>query len=710
MQTNAKEAALQEEFDKAFHEYKEKRIVLYGAGLRTAMIMPVIKGKYNVVGLMDRGAENIGRLYYGLPILSKQDAENSADIIIINTAESYWGTIYDRICEMKTPIFFADGSRAQKRIKRNEELKYWEENRDGLKARVSGYPVVSFDLYDTLIERRLTAPMDVFSLLELAAGKKIMNTRRQAILNLGENYDFEELYDEMKAIDQTISRRDWEWIKSLELLIEAEVSAPRKEMISLYKDLMHDGKELYIVTDMYLPKEFLMELLGRYGIKVDEGHFIESGYIKKSKSSGALWEYFADSILSGRKAVHIGDNEKSDVDMPIRYGIDASYIMNGTEMFKNSSLCEIEGLEGTCLDMLIKGLIKSRLFNNPYVLNESRGEVIIQQKKDFGYCVWGPVILSFLQWVIENAVQDDIEVLLFAARDGYFIFDCFEYMCKEMAGEISVKGKYLAASRRAANVAAIQNEHDFKEVCKLPYIGCFADFMEDRFEVSIDQAAGKETINISEDYDKVLEMIKPYESLLRSEIGKESRNYRRYLKSVCGIQRCAIVDTGYTGSIQNSIQKLLENTVQGYYFYANLSCSNSNLKRIKMKACFQHEDDKQAAESNVYRRLHLIESFLTAPHGMVKYIDDFGQVVCNEAGKNQQYFKAREIMNDGAKEFIHDYLKICKNVKMKALNCNPLFIDKLFGIIMDNCKFSEEIKEIFYREDSFLRREEVKIF
>ena len=154
----------------------------------------------------------------------------------------------------------------------------------------------------------------------------------------------------------------------------------------------------------------------------------------------------------------------------------------------------------------------------------------------------------------------------------------------------------------------------------------------------------------------------------------------------------------------------MEKEILGYYFYANLSDDNSYASNVSMKACFQREDDKTAAKSNIYRYLHLIESFLTAPHGMVKYIDDSGQIICNKAGKNQQYFKAREMINEGAKEFIHDYLAICKKATIKTAHCNPLFVDELFGKIMDGCKFSEEIKEIFYREDSFLRREEVKIF
>lgn len=710
MQANTKELLIQEEFDRAFREYREKKIVLYGIGLRTAMLMPVIRGNYNVIGLMDRETGNIGKSYYGFPVLSREEVENGAEMIIINTAESYWGTIYERICEMKTPIYFANGQRAEKRIRHNVNLEYWNKDLRDFKAKAACCQVVSFDLYDTLLERRLVSPMDVFSLLERASNRRIMDIRRRAILDLGDDYNMEELYGEMKELDKGITDEEWNRIMLLEMQIEKAVAVPRKAMVSLYNEFMDQGKEIYIITDMYLPKGFLMDLMADHGIQIDEDHFIESGYIKKNKSSGALWKYYMDAVLCGKKAVHIGDNEKGDVESASRYGLEAAYIMSGTDLFKSSSLCEAEGLGGACSDMLILGLVKSRLFNNPYALNKSRGEVLIENKKDFGYCIWGPVMLSFLQWLMENAKKDGVETLLFAARDGYFILDCFEYMCLEMEGESAVKGKYLATSRRAASVASIQNEHDFEEVCKLPYIGCFADYMEDRFDVKISRSDNMDKINISEDYDKVLEMMKPYESALRSEISRERRNYRRYLDGVCGSRKCAVVDTGYMGSIQNNIMKLLEKSVQGYYFYANLSEGNPLCGNISMKACFQKEEDKTAAKSNIYGRLHLIESFLTAPHGMVKYVNDSGQVVYNETGKNQQYFEAREMMNKGIKEFIHDYLTICREVGIGGESGNPLFVDELFGKMMENCRFSEEIKEVFYREDSFLRRQEVKIF
>lgn len=710
MHVNTKELSIQEEFDKAFQKYMGKKIVLYGIGLRTAMLMPVIKGKYNVIGLMDRETENIGRTYYGFPVLSRENVENSADMIIINTAESYWETIYERICDMKTPIYFANGKKAEKKIRHNKDLDYWNKASKKNRVQLSCYSVVSFDLYDTLIERRLIEPMDVVSLLEFAVNKKIAATRTQAILKLGENFNIDELYDEMKQLDSETTNVDWEQIKLLELQIEKAVAVPREEMVSLYNELLDEGKELYIITDMYLPRNFLMELLKECGIKTDEKHFIESGYIKKNKSTGELWKYYIDSVLCGRKAIHIGDNEISDVELASQYGIDSIFIMSGISIFKSSSLYEACNLEGTCLDMLVKGLIKSRLFNNPYALNLSQGEVIIDDKKNFGYCIWGPVILSFLQWLIENVEQDGIEVLLFAARDGYFILNCFEYMCLEMEETVTVECKYLATSRRAASVASIQNEKDFKNVCKLPYIGSFADYMEDRFEVKVGQWDSAERINISEDYDRVLDMMKPYESLLKNEIIREKKNYRTYLESVCGTQRCAIIDTGYMGSIQNNIMKLLGRPVKGYYFYANLSEDNPLYQKISMKACFQREEDKTAAKSNIYGRLHLIESFLTAPHGMVKYVNDYGEIIFNETGKNQQYFTAREIINEGAKEFIHDYLTICKKAKIKKANCNPLFVDELFGRMINSCKVSEDIKEIFYREDAFLRREEIKIF
>ena len=92
-------------FKKNFNIYVNKKIVLYGIGRYTAVLIPAIP-EYNIIGLMDRDKENIGKHMYGLPILSKEQVKKEADLIIINTSENYWENIFHRIKMLLKNITF----------------------------------------------------------------------------------------------------------------------------------------------------------------------------------------------------------------------------------------------------------------------------------------------------------------------------------------------------------------------------------------------------------------------------------------------------------------------------------------------------------------------------------------------------------------------------------------------------------------------------
>lgn len=63
---------------------------------------------------MDKDPSKVGQSVFEIPIIDKNTAENSADLVIINTAETYWNIIYDRIHDIKVPIFFKNGTKAEK--------------------------------------------------------------------------------------------------------------------------------------------------------------------------------------------------------------------------------------------------------------------------------------------------------------------------------------------------------------------------------------------------------------------------------------------------------------------------------------------------------------------------------------------------------------------------------------------------------------------
>ena len=63
---------------------------------------------------------------------------------------------------------------------------------------------------------------------------------------------------------------------------------------------------------------------------------------------------------------------------------------------------------------------------------------------------------------------------------------------------------------------------------------------------------------------------------------------------------------------------------------------------ISMYACFQYGDDYTAEKSFARKKNMYIETFITAPHGMIRYIDNQGKMICKLDGKSQEYFDIKE--------------------------------------------------------------------
>ena len=63
-----------DEFKENFKEFRKSRIVLYGIGRYTATLVDGLKD-FQFVGLMDKDPANVGKIMFGIPIVSKEEAE-----------------------------------------------------------------------------------------------------------------------------------------------------------------------------------------------------------------------------------------------------------------------------------------------------------------------------------------------------------------------------------------------------------------------------------------------------------------------------------------------------------------------------------------------------------------------------------------------------------------------------------------------------------
>ncbi len=131
-------------FRKNFLEKKDSNIVLYGIGRYTATLVPALKEEFHFTGLMDKDPANHGKILHGLPILSLQEAEEQADLIIINVSATYWRIIYRRIKDSRIPVYFLNGCLADDNTDEAvSENSYWDMTAEKIYVMTQKYDIVT---------------------------------------------------------------------------------------------------------------------------------------------------------------------------------------------------------------------------------------------------------------------------------------------------------------------------------------------------------------------------------------------------------------------------------------------------------------------------------------------------------------------------------------------------------------------------------------
>ena len=721
-----------EKFRHVFSEIKNKRVAIYGMGRRSATLLPGITD-FNIVGVLDRDESNVGKELCGIKVISIKDVSTDADVIIINSDPSNYEIIYKRIAkDVIVPVYYADGRLACLSDKDTsyEQNEYWQSSYQELKDKIDKVEVVSFDIFDTLIMRKIFSPEDVFRLLEekvrveLKLDCEIANVRAQAASMCGSYATINEIYQYIKQQTNLIDKNIID-IMQLEKDIDIDLCITRRDIADLYEYCLTCGKEVYLISDMYYTLQDIKRILDKCGVKVpDDEHIWISCEKKADKVSGSLWEKYSKLVSKDIRCLHIGDNKTGDAKNPVIYGIDSYYIMSAKDMLMKSSISELASSVNTVSDSICLGLVAAKLFNSLFALCSTNGKVSYDDSEIYGYCVYGPLLEKFLIWLYYNSRKDGIDKLLFFARDGYFLEKDYKVVSELLNDGYEQDWCYLPISRRLIYMATMENEDDFKRVVAFPYVGTFAEYMKSRFGIIVTEVTSEynnRQINAVGDSKDILEWIQPYKDEIIKKAKRERENYLRYLKTDGDMQKgltYGTVDLGYYGTNQYYLQRLTGIKTKGYCFYACLGKDNVYISDISMTGCFQYGDDYTAEKSIVRKKNMYIETFITAPHGMISYIDNQGKMICKPDGKSQEYFDIKEKVNCGAVDFIVNYINIYKAVlavnskehkklmqdRRESLEDN-LFCNVLNGI----CNVSNDILEGFYFDNDFVGGKEIKL-
>jgi len=722
MEGNANVDALNQEyvlqFEKTFSFLKGKKIAIYGIGYRTGAILYGLTD-YNFVGLLDRDPENIGKEYYGLQVMSTEQAMEEADCVII-IAISCWEIIYGRIEKLSkehgVEVYYPNGE-----IASNKEPDYdtekndkWDISFDSIIKKIDEHDVISFDIFDTLICRKVLYTETVHDIQELEYKEDGIDIPFKDLRKTVENENPNEELDKICIKLSELIFLKYGYKISAKALIEKEQNVEkrvcflRKRVWELYEYACRKGKNVYLISDIYLSADFMEEMFSDLDVNIEKKKMLLSCEQKKSKKDGSLWEYYKEfEDVKGKRLLHIGDDELADVKMANKYGINAAPIMSIFEMVNSSVLKKFLPDVVTMWQSLSIGLVVEKLFHDPFYFNE-RKKIRIDEYGTLGYCAFSGTIVNFLMWILSNAKKENVEHILFMARDGYFLLDDMKEL---IADDEKIDVSYLKISRILIYNVALFDEENVKEYLKIPFRGSMKYLFKKRFGLAIDLET---EVSLPEDYNKVYSFVKEnYMEEILSTAYEHRMNYKAYWEALTqGASSHAVVDFGYSGSCQYMLQKIVEEKILGLYLCANMSEKNKYNEGIRKKTFFFDEKNPNANGTTAYKMFSVIESLYTSPQGSFYWCNEKGKdFLYEEATKNQSCFSDKEKIHQGIIEYIKDIKSIIPYKYLKnILSDGNLEIEWFFTFFYNkNISIDEKIKNTFWVDDTFRLKSDNKL-
>ena len=448
--------------------------------------------------------------------------------------------------------------------------------------------VVSFDIFDTLLERPFGRPIDVFAHIAPEAARLVgrpidfarlrvaaeRKARRRARRQGREEIDLDAIYEEL-AETLSLTKKVRAALCSLELDAEMRLLAPRQTGRALYLAARALDKRIVFVSDMYLPSRFLGDVLVAKGYDVCEGVFVSSE-VGVTKGSGKLFAHVLRALdVPAARVVHVGDHVHADVARPKSLGLGAIHLPQAMLAFTASpAYVRVYGRDrprpfptrhSTATRAIVTHVART-LYDAPDARVVPRS-LFGGEAYRLGVQGFGPLLLGFAKWVLETAVARGYKKLFFLARDGRVMLDAYRIVAR--AYENAPEAEYLLCSRRAANVPSIKTAADLASRAlprKAP--SPISEFLEGRFglapeavprDVLARHGMTIDTTVTTPDVDRVRALLLDLAPWLLDVAADERAAYLAYLATL-GVTKdgtSAVVDIGYRGSMQASIDGLL---------------------------------------------------------------------------------------------------------------------------------------------------------
>ena len=435
------------------------------------------------------------------------------------------------------------------------------------------YKWISFDLFDTLMYRAVSRPELIFDLVEREYNKKnkkcILNFRKcrikaEALARKRAHYreiTIDKIYAELNYSQEICDK-----LERFEKNIEISTCSPNRVMVEFLTQCRKRGQKVVVTTDMYLDRDTIEKILFNIGVEYDR-LFISSEE-EKTKLSGELYDVVLNELkIQSCHICHIGDNPKTDINSPQKYGIQSF-----ERLIKQN---EIELYHGkkTIVDV---DILNTFVRNHLEKITNEREEILAR----IGYSIVGPLLFDFCSWVKSISYEEQTNKIAFVAREGYLIklvYDIIDSIEDNSTEYVRLNKnmirlpslyKYPTLEQFMDSIP-YREEYSGKDLARLLFIT--PQFVEqllkkNGFSNGNVQRGEFKTQKFKTVFDKIIE----YES---DKLQEQYVLFVRYMKQIEALdKKILLVNNSVNGSAQGSIKRLIDNNIIGVQFTVSQKC------------------------------------------------------------------------------------------------------------------------------------------
>lgn len=445
------------------------------------------------------------------------------------------------------------------------------------------YEAVSFDFFDTLVQRRIADPHAVFSSMQQhefirdrSGSFRTLRVEAEARARARGRAEvtIEEIYEELPRIS-SFSNRDIPDLVRLEQEYELATLSPRPLGIELLAQARIRGMKIIIASDFYFGEPFIRRVMQQVGIDADEIAILVSSEHRCTKHEGGMFDLVAATLkVAENRILHVGDNHHSDYLVPLSKGIAAACLPPTKKAFSAHGAIDFY--------VQAQGAEAGSLYSS--LALDRRTDMVVAtpltEAADFGYKILGPVILAYCQFLKQLAKVQNVDNLLFLSRDTRLVHDAFAAL--QDGSSDAPSSDYILVSRQAIFGATANDIHAVGNIVARDYAELsFMDLLRDRF---LFDGGDIEALLAEHPWLRELEhfdvkgppshtrepfltaAMAIFESIKRVS-ARRRQAYDIYLQSTLRSgAKSLLVDIGYRGTTQIAFSQLFGKSMNGAYF------------------------------------------------------------------------------------------------------------------------------------------------